>query len=79
MPKRVHIPTADERAARFSDPSRFVTDADLADRYGVHRATTWRWSREGKFPQPVTIGPGTTRWRVADVLDHEARVGNTAA
>ncbi len=50
----------------------FYTDHELAQRYRVNRATVWRWTRTGRFPQPVKVGPGSTRWRGADVLAFEA-------
>lgn len=28
----------------------------------VSQATIWRWVREGKFPKPFKLAPGTTCW-----------------
>ena len=42
-----------------------------ANRFGVSRATIWRWVRGGKFPAPVRLGENVTRWRVADVVEWE--------
>lgn len=50
----------------------YVRDRDLATRYGVDRVTIWRWACNGTLPQPIKLTPGTTRWRVADILAHEA-------
>lgn len=50
---------------------QFVRDTDLAERYSVSRATIWRWVREGRFPAPVTISPGTTRWSLEAIEAHE--------
>lgn len=46
----------------------YVSDKHLAARYGVTRPTIWRWVRENKgFPRPVSLSPGCTRWRVAEI------------
>jgi len=56
--------------------NRFLSDKHLAERFGVHRTTVWRWAEVGDFPKPVKLGPGCTRWRMADVEAWEAgRVG----
>ena len=51
---------------------QFVSDLFLAERYSVHRVTIWRWVREGKFPAPIKLTAGCSRWRMADVERHEA-------
>lgn len=51
--------------------TRYLTDRQLAERYGVNRATIWRWSQAGRFPKPVQLTPGTTRWSLEDVERHE--------
>ena len=43
----------------------YITDREVAARYGVSRPTVWRWLREQHLPQPETIGPNTKRWRVS--------------
>ena len=50
----------------------FITDSFLAERYSVHRVTIWRWVREGRFPSPIKLTAGCSRWRMADVEAHEA-------
>ena len=50
--------------------SEWASDLQLARRYGVSRATIWRWSnKEKRIPAPVKLTPGTTRWRLADVIE----------
>ena len=49
----------------------FLTVAEVAKRYAVSTDTIWRWSRKDDFPRPVKIGPNITRWRLADVLEHD--------
>lgn len=46
----------------------FVSDKQLATRYGVTRPTIWRWVKtDPTFPRPVSLSPGCTRWKAADV------------
>lgn len=52
----------------------FLSDNQLAKRYDVSRVTPWRWSSQGKFPKPVKLSPGCTRWRLSDILEWEKGV-----
>jgi len=52
-----------------SNLPEFARDVDVASRYGVSRATVWRWTAEGRIPKPEKLAPGTTRWRLALVVD----------
>lgn len=54
---------------------QYLSDKQVAERYGVHRATPWRWAEAQDFPAPVKITPGCTRWRLADVEEWEAKRG----
>ena len=33
----------------------------------LHRQTVWRWTREGRFPQPVCLGGRSKRWRLSEI------------
>jgi prophage regulatory protein len=44
----------------------FYKVTEVSRRYQVPPATIWRWTREARFPQPVKLGLGTTRWREED-------------
>ena len=33
----------------------------------VSKSTWWQGVKEGRFPQPVKLGPRTTAWRVTDI------------
>ncbi|MBY5788691.1 helix-turn-helix transcriptional regulator [Rhizobium leguminosarum] len=37
---------------------RYLTTADVKDRYHISQTTLWRWTNDDKisFPQPMTIG-----------------------
>lgn len=49
---------------RKTNSQNYVSDKQVADRYGVARGTIWRWVREGHFPRPKKLGPSCTRWPV---------------
>lgn len=50
----------------------YLSDVQLAARYSVVRQSIWRWARvDPKFPRPVEISPGTTRWAFAEILAWE--------
>ena len=50
----------------------YQSDKQVAYRFVVSRATIWRWVKEGKFPKPVKLSPGCTRWKLSDVEQCEA-------
>ena len=52
----------------------FLTVEQVASRYSVSTDSIWRWTRLNFFPKPVKLGPGTTRWRLSDLLDHDAKL-----
>ena len=45
----------------------YLRDVDLAERFGVSRATIWRWSHNARLPSPVRLGPGCTWWRSTEI------------
>lgn len=54
---------------------QYLSDKQLAERYGVGRATVWRWVAAGKFPKPIKLSPGCTRWQKSVVDQHEKAKG----
>lgn len=52
----------------------FLTDVQVAKRYGVSRPTVWRWVSTGKLPQPIRFSRGCTRWRIDQLEAFEARM-----
>ncbi|MBN8978921.1 MAG: AlpA family phage regulatory protein [Rhizobiales bacterium] len=48
--------------------SLYLQDKQVAERYGVSRGCIWRWVKtDPNFPKPVSLSPGSTRWRVKDL------------
>ena len=50
----------------------YMSDTALATRYQVSRATIWRWAQTKRFPNPVKLSEGCTRWRLADIEQWES-------
>lgn len=49
-----------------------MRDDDLAKLLGVSKRTIWRMLSAGLIPSPIRLG-GSTRWRLAEILDWIAR------
>ena len=47
----------------------FVRLPSVLKVYPVSRSTWWAGVKDGKFPQPVKLGPKITAWRVEDIRD----------
>ncbi len=61
----------------------FSSDRTVARRYGVDRATIWRWAnapnyRHLGFPQPLKVGPNTTRWADDELDQYDERLTQPA-
>lgn len=51
----------------------YVSDNQIAARYGVHRSWAWRRAKlDPTFPKPVTLTPGCTRWKLDELEAWEA-------
>lgn len=65
------------------NPQKYADVQALAARYDVSPSTIWRWVAAKRFPQPVQLSPGCTRWKLAEVEDRDAalesRRGKSAA
>ena len=60
--------------AQLDHDTRYLTVDEVAERYGVSVDSIWRWKRKGNFPLAVRVGPGCTRWRMSDLIDHEIQL-----
>jgi predicted DNA-binding transcriptional regulator AlpA len=52
--------------------NRLATTPSRQGRLPLSANSIWRLTREGKFPQPVRLSPGTTAWRLSDIEAWEA-------
>ena len=58
------------------DSVRYISSAQLAERYGVNRSTIWRWHRRGVIPPPINISRSCTRWKLETIEAYDrAREG----
>lgn len=54
---------------------RYLSDRLVAKRYAVSRATIWRWvATMPKFPKPVKVSPGASRWKISELVNFEAHL-----
>ncbi len=63
------------KAKRNQSPviaSRYLSIDEVAKRYGVGHSTVWRWVKnDDRFPAPIKLSPGTSRWLETELLDFE--------
>jgi len=53
--------------------SIYLTDSQIAKRYGVTRQTVWRWANSDPlFGKPIKLSPGCTRWKLSEIEAWEA-------
>lgn len=58
----------------------YLTDREVAERYGVSRVTVWRWRRNDRnFPAPISFSPGCVRFKLADLEAWENEKQNVEA
>ena len=55
----------------------YLTVTQLASRFGVHRATIWRWTKtDPGFPGPVKLSAQCTRWKNSEIERWEKERGS---
>lgn len=45
----------------------FLDVGAVAQRYDVRRETVWTWVRQDRFPPPMRLTPGVSRWSLDDL------------
>ena len=48
--------------------TRLLARQEVQDLLKIGRTTLYRWMREGRFPEPMQIGPGAVRWHESEIL-----------
>lgn len=48
-------------------PLKLLRLKEVLEIVPVKRSTVWQWVKDGKFPAPIKLGPGTTCWRLSSV------------
>lgn len=52
----------------MAENQTFLSDRQVAERFGVHRLTVWRWHRDDPtFPRAVKLSARCTRFSAAEV------------
>lgn len=71
-PRKAPRPRRKVATSRKGRGGHFLSDREVAARFGVSRATIWRWvAKKAGFPEPVKLSPGTSRWRIEDLWAFE--------
>ncbi len=56
--------------------SPYLSDSQIANRYGVSRQTTWRWAAtDPTFPKPIKLSAGCTRFKLSELEEWESAKG----
>lgn len=56
----------------------YLSVKNLAARYSVQPRTVWRWTAQGRLPQPYRLGDNCTRWKLSEVEAAEALFSRTS-
>jgi len=52
----------------------YLSDKQVAMRYGVARGSVWRWTKENEnFPKPVRFTKGCVRWSLSELVAYERK------
>jgi predicted DNA-binding transcriptional regulator AlpA len=62
--------------AKVVDPRALLRLPQVLALYPVGASSWWAGVKAGKYPRPVKLGPHTTAWRAADVLELIERLAN---
>ncbi|MGK2915800.1 MAG: helix-turn-helix transcriptional regulator [Porticoccaceae bacterium] len=50
----------------------YLSDNQLATRFGISRNSIWRLVKTKQLPEPVRLFKSTTRWKLSDIEAFEA-------
>ena len=53
----------------------FLRLPDVLKVFPVSKSSWWAGIKEGRYPQPVKLGPKMTAWRVEDIRELIAKLG----
>ncbi|MGB7243928.1 MAG: hypothetical protein WBC93_17820 [Sulfitobacter sp.] len=54
---------------------QYLSDRQVALRFDVSKATIWRWhDKNPNFPRRIRLSPGTSRWKLSDLVKFEQSV-----
>lgn len=52
---------------------KYLTDKDVAGRYGISVSTVWQWTRDCILPSPMRFGQRCTRWNIEDLDEFDSK------
>ncbi|MFI4861815.1 MAG: helix-turn-helix transcriptional regulator [Phycisphaerales bacterium JB063] len=52
---------------------KYMTAQEVADYYGIHRTTVYRWEAAGKIPKRAKTPHGGPRWLESEIKREPAR------
>ena len=58
------------------DPAALLRLRQVLSLYPVSRSSWWAGVRVGRYPKPLKLGPRTTAWRRADIVELIERLAN---
>lgn len=67
------------RATNLGLDECYLTDKEVAKRYGIVRQTVWRRVASGHFPEPILLPPGNKRWRLSTLIAFEEKLNQLGA
>ncbi len=57
---------------------QYLSDHQVAARFNITKATVWRWHDKNlDFPRRIKLSPGTSRWKLSDLLRFEEKMQET--
>jgi len=62
----MNTPTSKQQ--EFPQDERLLRVWDVAKLVGVSVPTVWRWTREGRLPQPIKLTPRVTVWKKTELI-----------
>lgn len=60
-------------------PPALLNSKEVCRLAAVSPATLWRLVKARRFPQPLKLGPQTTRWRADEIAAHLDRLSSSRA
>jgi len=78
LAKTSRVPRQKKTSRCESCAECFLSDREVAKRYDIARVTVWRWlANDPTFPAPVKLSAGTSRWKLSDLIQFEAKARKT--
>ena len=57
-----------------SPAQKWFSAQQLAERFGVHLSTVWKWAQCGLLPKPGMMGARLARWPEESIVELERRL-----